>query len=71
VWDPIFSPGGDIILTKAKKNDKYFVVVDGKVGKKGHESLWTPVFSPDGKKLLIRAVDEGKYFRRIIPITDI
>jgi hypothetical protein len=70
-WDPVFSPDSSIVVTKAERNGNFYIVVDGKVGKKGYEALWNPIFSPDGKKILVRCVDGGKYYRRVIPINEL
>ncbi len=71
VWDPVFSPAGDKVAAKVERNGKYFLAVNGKIGKKGYESLWSPVFSPDGSKLLVRCVENGKYYRRVVPVNEI
>jgi hypothetical protein len=71
IWDPVFSPDGTTVIAKAEKNKKYFVVIDGKAGKKKYDALWSPVFSPDGGKVLVRCIEGGKYYRRVIPINDL
>ena len=43
-WDPVFSPAGDKVAAKVERNGKYFLAVNGKIGKKGYESLVEPRF---------------------------
>jgi len=71
IWDPVFSTDSKRIAAKAELKGKYFIVVDGKMGKHGFDELWDPVFSPDGEKILLRCMEDGKYFRRIVPVSEL
>ncbi len=71
IWDPVFSPDGNIIVAKGEKNGKFFLIKDGKIGRNEFEALWDPVFSPDGNKLLVRVIEDGKYYRRVIPVEEV
>ncbi|MDL5502050.1 MAG: hypothetical protein QSU88_02435, partial [Candidatus Methanoperedens sp.] len=58
-----FSPDGKRIAYAAREGDKWFVVVDGKEGKRYDDILkHTPVFSPDSKRIAYAAREGNKWF---------
>jgi hypothetical protein len=71
IWDPVFSPDSSKVASKAEKNGKFVVIMDGKIGKHTFDALWDPIFSPDGEKILIRCIEDGKYYRRVVPVSEI
>jgi len=49
---PIFSPDGKHIVYKAKKGDKWCLVVDNKEQARQYEGVSVPMFSPDSAHML-------------------
>lgn len=58
---PAYSGSGDMHAYAARKDEGWFIVVNGKAGP-SFDRVVTPTFSPEGKRLVYRVRHEGRRF---------
>jgi hypothetical protein len=59
--DAVFSPDGNRVAAAAKNDERWHVVVDGKVWQNAFDRVWQPVFSADSKAVAVKIEKNGKY----------
>jgi hypothetical protein len=67
IWNPVFSPNGELVAAKAEREKEMFLVINGKIATKGFQNMCDPVFSPDGSKIMIKDLELGRFYRRLLP----
>ena len=71
IWDPVFSPCGRHVLTRAENNGRFEILANGRKYHKQFQKLWDPVFGPDGKNVLLKYIEDDKYCRQVVPFKEL
>ena len=68
IWDPVFSPDGEIVAARAAQGKEFFLVMNGKIVISWLSITFRNRFSaPDGSELLLKAIESEDY-RKVIPV---
>lgn len=68
LWAPVISADTKIAATRMEKNNRYYLVVNGKVYQNDFDMMFEPAISPNSDKILLKAIKNGIYYRQTLSL---